>query len=74
MPFYSYSIDEGTGPIHLNNFQCSSSDSLLIECPTVSSAPCSHAKDVAVHCGMFYTWLSEILKFMYIIIFGLGIL
>ena len=48
----------GTGPIFLDEVQCSSSASQLVECPSnpIASHDCVHSADAGVGCeGIFHT-------------------
>ena len=49
----------GSGPIFLDDVQCTSTTSQLLECPSrpILSHNCLHSADAGVGCeGMFYYW------------------
>ena len=55
---YSAHFGVGSGPIFLDDVQCTSSSSQLLECPSrpILSHNCHHSEDAGVGCeGMFYT-------------------
>ena len=60
----SFSFRGGSGPIHLDNVQCSGSESRLLNCPYDShTLDCSHAEDAGVLCrpseGLDYIMITD---------------
>ena len=42
---------EGTGPINLDNVQCTGNETQLVDCPYVSDHNCFHFEDAGVVCA-----------------------
>ena len=57
-PYSNAHFGTGSGPIFLDDVQCTSSSSQLLECPSrpILSHNCRHSADAGVGCeGMFFT-------------------
>ena len=52
IPYSNARFGSGTGPIFLDNVQCSSSSSQLLECPSspILTHNCKHSDDAGVGC------------------------
>ena len=51
VPLYSAAFGQGSGPILLNNVQCSGSESRLANCPSGIVRWCGHNEDAGVRCN-----------------------
>ena len=40
----------GTGPIHLDDVQCTGIEASLLDCPSVTFHNCQHFEDVSIGC------------------------
>ena len=43
---------QGDGSIHIDNVQCSGTESALIQCTHTTLHDCSHTEDAGVRCGI----------------------
>ena len=46
---YAY-FGQGTGAIHLDDVQCSGSETSLLQCPHSSTHNCGHYEDAGIRC------------------------
>ena len=50
--YFTTAVPDGTGPIFLDNVQCTGTESRIIDCPHngVGTHNCAHSEDVGVRC------------------------
>ena len=50
MAYTSTYFDQGAGPIHLDDIQCTGNETRLLDCPHTTVHNCTHSEDAGVVC------------------------